>query len=88
MSLQEKEQLLTFVIVGGGPTGVEVAAELHDMIKEDLKKVYPTLMRFVSIKLIELQDHVLSTYDRAISAYTRQEFERWADTLRKVCLYS
>ena len=53
--LQERLQLLTFVIVGGGPTGVEVAAELHDMITEDLKKVYPQLMRFVSIKLVELQ---------------------------------
>lgn len=55
---------------------MEVAAELHDMINEDLKKVYPDLMPFVSIKLIELQDHVLSTYDRAISDFTRQEFER------------
>ena len=36
--LQERLQLLTFVIVGGGPTGVEVAAELHDMIKEDLRR--------------------------------------------------
>ena len=35
--LQEKQQRLTFVIVGGGPTGVEVAAELYDMISEDLK---------------------------------------------------
>ena len=66
------------MIVGGGPTGVEVAAELYDMISEDLKKVYPKLMQYVSIKLVELQDHVLSTYDRAISAYTKTEFERYA----------
>ena len=30
---QERQKLLSFVIVGGGPTGVEVAAELHDMIQ-------------------------------------------------------
>lgn len=30
---QERQKLLSFVIVGGGPTGVEVAAELHDMIR-------------------------------------------------------
>lgn len=77
-AVQEKKQLLTFVIVGGGPTGVEVAAELHDMITEDLRRVYPQLMPHVSIKLIELQDHVLSTYDRAISDFTRREFERHA----------
>ena len=38
-----------------GPTGVEVAAELHDMIQEDLRKIYPDLMQDVTIRLIELQ---------------------------------
>ena len=36
---QERQRLLSFVVVGGGPTGVEVAAELHDMIRDDLVKV-------------------------------------------------
>ena len=31
--MQERQKLLSFVMVGGGPTGVEVAAELHDMIR-------------------------------------------------------
>lgn len=76
--LQEREQLLSFVVVGGGPTGVEVAAELHDMVADDLRKIYPELMPFVRIRVIELQDHVLSTYDREISKYTAQEFSRQA----------
>lgn len=38
---EERERLLSFVVCGGGPTGVEVAAELHDMINDDLVKVYP-----------------------------------------------
>jgi NADH dehydrogenase FAD-containing subunit len=33
------------VVVGGGPTGVEVAAELHDMIYEDLKDLYPAAIQ-------------------------------------------
>jgi NADH:ubiquinone reductase (non-electrogenic) len=41
---QVRKQLLSFVVCGGGPTGVEVAAELHDMIQEDLSKLYPELM--------------------------------------------
>lgn len=73
---QERKKLLSFVIVGGGPTGVEVAAELHDMIQEDLRKVYEGLMKDVNIRVIELQDHVLSMYDRQISAYTQKEFSR------------
>lgn len=73
---QEKKQLLSFLIVGGGPTGVEVAAELQDMVEADLVKVYPDLIKDVRIAVIELQDHVLSTYDRRISEYTRQIFTR------------
>lgn len=29
--------------VGGGPTGVELAAEMHDYIKEDLTQLFPSL---------------------------------------------
>ncbi|KAK9914887.1 hypothetical protein WJX75_001929 [Coccomyxa subellipsoidea] len=76
VSQEERERLLSFVIVGGGPTGVEVAAELHDMVLDDLKRIYPTLVPLVRIRVIELQDHVLSTYDREISAYTASEFSR------------
>lgn len=45
---QERKKLLTFVVVGGGPTGVEVAAELYDMIEEDLAKLYPNIIKDVS----------------------------------------
>lgn len=39
----EKEELLTFVIVGGGPTGVELAGSLAEFRNHILKKDYPTL---------------------------------------------
>ena len=37
--VQRRGELLSFVITGGGPTGVEVAAELHDMVLDDMRKV-------------------------------------------------
>lgn len=74
--MEDRKKLLSFVIVGGGPTGVEVAAELHDMISDDLRKIYPDLVPIVKIRIIELQDHVLSTYDRDISNYTAAQFRR------------
>uniref|UniRef100_A0A061RCA7 NADH:ubiquinone reductase (non-electrogenic) n=1 Tax=Tetraselmis sp. GSL018 TaxID=582737 RepID=A0A061RCA7_9CHLO len=73
---EEKQRLLSFVVVGGGPTGVEVAAELHDMVDEDMKRLYPELMRYVRIRLVENKDHVLGTYNRTISEYTAKQFER------------
>ncbi|KAM7507190.1 hypothetical protein LguiA_017643 [Lonicera macranthoides] len=38
---EERKANLHFVLVGGGPTGVEFAAELHDFFQEDLFKLYP-----------------------------------------------
>ncbi len=33
---EERKRLLSFVVCGGGPTGIEFAAELYDMVAEDL----------------------------------------------------
>ena len=74
--MQEREKLLSFVIVGGGPTGVEVAAEMYDMMTEDMKKLYPELMPFVKIRVIELMDYVLSAYDRKLGEYAANLFKR------------
>ncbi|GMH44754.1 hypothetical protein BSKO_12706 [Bryopsis sp. KO-2023] len=75
-SSEERNRLLSFVLVGGGPTGVEVAAELYDMINDDLSRLYPDLMQYANITIIDLLDHVLSAYDRRISDYTRTQFQR------------
>lgn len=40
---EEIDRLLSFVVVGGGPTGVEYAGELHDFVKDDLLNWYPEL---------------------------------------------
>jgi NADH dehydrogenase FAD-containing subunit len=35
----EKQRLLTFLVVGGGPTSCEFTAELHDFVKQDVKRL-------------------------------------------------
>lgn len=35
---EERRRHLNFVVVGGGPTGVELAAELHDLVTEDVSQ--------------------------------------------------
>ena len=42
---EERARLLHMVVVGGGPTGIEFAAELQDFFKEDLEKWFPGILR-------------------------------------------
>lgn len=71
-----RREILTFCVVGGGPTGVEIAAEMHDLFEEDLLPRFPHLRGDVHVKLIETRDHVLSSFDRQISTYADAEFAR------------
>lgn len=61
--LSEEEQCrnLHFVIVGGGPTGVEFAAELHDYVNKDLVGIYTAVKDMVKITVIQSGDHILNT---------------------------
>lgn len=52
--LKERQKLMNFVIVGGGPTGVELAGALAEMKKEILPKDYPDLdIRLMKINLVQ-----------------------------------
>lgn len=74
---EERRRLLSFVISGGGPTGVEFAAELVDLLNEDLTLHFPKLLRNeISVHLIQSRSHVLNTYDEKISKYAEDRFAR------------
>lgn len=73
---QERDRLLHFVVVGGGPTGVEFAAELHDLLDEDLDKSYPGMRDRVRITLFEAMDTILNTFDARLRDYTLAHFDR------------
>ena len=72
----ERNRLLNFVVVGGGPTGVEFAAELADLVHQDLQGSFPQLKNQVKIQLVEAMETVLSMFDKRISEYTEQNFKR------------
>ncbi|KAK7206112.1 hypothetical protein BZA70DRAFT_275707 [Myxozyma melibiosi] len=74
-SEDERKRLLSFVVCGGGPTGVEFAAELYDFLNEDLCNTYPKLLRnLVSVHIVQSQGHILNTYDEKISQYAQERF--------------
>lgn len=58
----ERKCLMNFVIVGGGPTGVELAGALAEMKKGILHKDYPDLeINYMEIHLIQSGDRILNT---------------------------
>ena len=76
ISPERRRNLLHFVVVGGGPTGVEFAAELHDFVMKEVRACYPSLMGAVSITLVDAADHILGAFDKSLSDYTTRHFQR------------
>jgi NADH dehydrogenase len=64
----ERDALLTFVIVGGGPTGVEVAGALAEVrnfaLRRDFRHINP---RSATVMLIEAGPRILATYPEELS---------------------
>jgi len=71
-----RERLLTFCIVGAGPTGVEYAGALGEFVRLVVPAEYPELSSSpVRITLLEGGDRVLPTFTRRLSEYARRELE-------------
>jgi len=75
-SIEMKKQLLNFAVVGGGPTGIEFSAELHDLINEDMKKLYPELVQYHKITVYDVAEKVLPMFDQKLAGYAMQKFKR------------
>ncbi|KAG0670820.1 hypothetical protein C6P43_002837 [Kluyveromyces marxianus] len=74
---EERRNLLSFVVCGGGPTGVEFAAEVFDLLNEDLPNMYPKILRQqLSVHVIQSRSNILNTYDEKISEYATERFKK------------
>lgn len=78
----ERKKLLHFAIVGGGPTGIEFAAELHDLVSEDLARTYPELAGDVAITVYDVAPKVLPMFDKTLAAYAMETFRREGITVK------
>ncbi|KAI0366509.1 FAD/NAD(P)-binding domain-containing protein [Pilatotrama ljubarskyi] len=72
----DRRKLLNFCIVGGGPTGVEFAAELHDFLHTDLARHYPALARMAKINLYDVAPVILGGFDAGLQEYATSKFKR------------
>lgn len=71
----ERKRLLSIVVCGGGPTGVEVAGELQDYIDQDLKKWMPEVASELKVILVEALPNVLNMFNKKLVEYTKQVFQ-------------
>jgi NADH dehydrogenase len=78
-----RREWMTFVLVGGGPTGVELAGSLgeiaRDTLRQDFRAINPA---DATIILIEAMDRVVPPYPPAQSASARRQLERLGVTVR------
>ncbi len=79
---EKRRALMTFVIIGGGPTGVELAgtiAELaHDTLSGEFRNIDPGTARVV---LIEAGERILAGFKPELSAYAGKALERLGVTV-------
>ena len=68
----ERRRLMTFIVVGGGPTGVEMAGAIADMTRltlaSDFRRIDPRQSRIV---LVEAGSRVLAAFAETLSAYAQ-----------------
>jgi NADH:ubiquinone reductase (H+-translocating) len=84
-----RAEWLTFVVVGAGPTGVELAGALSEIalhtLKRDFRSIDPTMARVI---LLEGMDRVLPPYPPELSAKARRQLERLGVEVRTGAMVS
>jgi NADH:ubiquinone reductase (H+-translocating) len=72
----ERQRLLTFVVVGGGPTGVELAGAIADLSRDILAVDFKRVDRKdVRVVLVEMADRILTPFDPPLSEKARAQLE-------------
>ena len=73
----ERERLLTYVLVGGGPTGVEMAGAIAELARFTLTKEYRNIdTRHTRIVLLEGMDRIFPVFDPKLSAAATRDLEK------------
>ena len=71
VDIEKRRALLTFVVVGGGPTGVETAGALAELITHVMAKDYPNVdLNDVRVLLLEASDHLMGNYPNGLRKAT------------------
>jgi len=73
---------LTFVVVGAGPTGVEMAGQIAELARDTLRRDFRTIdPRTGRVLLVEMADRVLTSFPPSLSARARRSLEKLGVTV-------
>jgi NADH:quinone reductase (non-electrogenic) len=80
---QERAEWLTFVVIGAGPTGVELAGQVAELSRHVLPADYRSVdTAEARILLVEGMDAVLGPFDKKLQQYARRELEKMGIEVR------
>ncbi len=72
----ERRECMTFVVVGGGPTGVEMAGAIAELgnftLRKDFRKIDPSQARVI---LVEAGSRLLSSFDQSLSDHALKDLQ-------------
>lgn len=70
----ERRAALTFVVVGGGPTGVEIAGQIGELVRDTVPRYFQHLDRGeVSILLVEMADRLLAAFPESLASRAAED---------------
>jgi NADH dehydrogenase len=77
-----RDAWLTFVVVGAGPTGVEMAGQIAELARDTLRRDFRTIdPRRARILLVEAADRVLTSFPPSLSAKAERSLQRLGVTV-------
>jgi NADH dehydrogenase len=72
---QARAEILTLVVAGGGFTGIEIAAEINDLVRGAAKS-YPTITnRDIRVVLVEAKSRILPEFDEGLAAFATERLK-------------
>lgn len=82
---EERKKLLTFIVVGGGPTGVETVSEIAEFAGEIKNRYYKGEKRYhvkdISVCLVDTGDTILRPFNKKIQTIATQRLQKMGITL-------
>jgi NADH dehydrogenase len=79
---ERRRDLLTFVVVGGGPTGVEMAGQIAELARDTLRREFRSIdAAEARVLLVEMLDRLLTAFPPKLSAKATRSLEQLGATL-------